>query len=361
LKEGENKKMATLLEQHNSTGNATDGMTGKQTKLEAAILRECTYALLGISGDILRVYTLQNSDGSKQEGIRVAPQVHEIARNASAVGSSGTLDAIYLCAEVGWLYQRLQRYVVELDTSAIGRALARALNAELQQYQQLIGTLVVDVHDLRELVAVVTTKPLQTLKTLACLILEDTAHQPAAARYGPHLLTALHKHSTIHGDSTRRVPLLRNLLTAAAQPYYQMIYEWITEGEIADHHCEEFFVAAVVAVPNTASNNLYHSHELRRDRVPEGVLDDDLVDLIYGVGRGVHYIRHSLHQGGWSVTSELHNSNDGDDAGHAVESLECLARGQEPVELHAALQQAATLVHRHILCTLQTEHGLLDH
>jgi gamma-tubulin complex component 3 len=286
---------------------------------EDAILRECLYALQGISGERIKFY---------DDKVYVkSPAVDLIAVPTSKLGS-GARDALSYCLEAGWLYSRIREYISKAlsSTAAVSRALAVALEHELQSYQSFLTQL--DNTSLRQLV-VSLAAPLARLQTLTAAT-DRLGHVTTSH----DTLTALHQ-QLASGD-TRQESVIRLLLEAASRPWLQHVYQWTTEGKVTT---DDFCITAH-SIKNDC--DLWRSgYHLDTTKLPP-ILDAHVIETAFLVGKGINYIRRCLGQEDWVL--DLQQS-----------SKEPVTRLRETIEL------AARQVHPHILQSLMQDHALMEH
>jgi gamma-tubulin complex component 3 len=304
---------------------------------------------------------------------------------------SGAEDAIRLAGEAGWLYLRVEEYILEQQRQkspeeasdaegggSLARALARALSEELQSYRTTLARMedsVTNETSLREILAAVQG-PLRRLKTLAVVT------DGVANLQGAQILTALHRHADRHGDA-QHAAAVQGLLQAACRPWFDMLYAWTVEGQLIDP-AHEFFVASSSSVAQqdrSDKSNLWRAgYLLQRDKVPTGILDADMVEQVFVLGKGVNFIRECLCEGGeWSVAAALDGAESTDETspvdppsdsrgGRKKElgfyyplpsSHECNQQTHD--KLRSTLRQAAALTHSHILQSLRNQYCLMQH
>ena len=212
-------------------------------KEEELVLRECLYALQGVtSGERIHFDSVNKQHVTIRSEVIPSP-VSPRPCIRSKLGS-GALDALSICAEAGWLYRRIQAYVwrtlranndkkAHNDDSqqpsggSIQRALASALQLELQSYQQFLAQqlptqLSGTNHHLRHLLIAIQA-PIHRLKLLAAVT------DGIAYLHGPQLLQALHQQATRHGDARHRL-LVEQLLSTAARPWFDLLFVWTTRA-----------------------------------------------------------------------------------------------------------------------------------
>ena len=388
-------------------------------KEEALLLRECLYSLQGIDGERIRYFRHRDKEGREAdgayEGIRVQSPaleyptalLHSTGRVVPTRLGSGAMDALRICGEAGWLYNRVAEYVQSVqddnphhhfhhqqpqsgqnNAGVVARAFAWKLAQELRDYhsllsryeQQLIGSGEDgrgDQMTLRQLL-VELRQPTHRLKILALLT------DGVGNLNGGNLLQALFLHSQ-HGDS-RHSKLVQSLLFAASRPWFDILYQWTTRGILSDPH-DEFFVTEKSAVKmginylsrqqrhntNNPETNLWRNqYTVQKDQIPSGILDKELVQQAYVVGKGINFIRKCLMDAQWTMQllpQKIDQQNRAPSQMTEEELKEALGYRYQPTKtqmgkttsLAKTLTQAADLVHSHILRTLKQDHHLTQH
>lgn len=333
------------------------------TDEEDNILRECIYALQGIDGKRMRFVGTTEKEGStfsavarqgRYDGVRVRSEAlsDSLLPPESIFSSrlgSGSMDALRICCEAGWLYRRIQSFITKEGTQdatkgSISRALAGAISEEMQSYRNFLLSKSSKPVSLRALLADMSL-PTQRLKNIAMITdgLDELSGGP--------LLSALHMHSN-HGD-TRHRDLVQRLLAAASRPWFDMLFLWTTQGILSDL-ANEFFVTEV---DHSDDRYLWRErYQIDHKNVPKGLLDPSLIRPAFLIGKGINYIRICLQDADWSM--------DLDDASKETHERDTSDKSQmnptgAPIE--ATLNKAATLVHSYILSSLKDNHCLLQH
>jgi len=341
---------------------------GELRQEEETLLRECLYSLQGINGKRIQYYYRDPNDNnlpdaSNYEGIRInSPAVTQNLLYTGQISDirlgSGSLDALKICGEAGWLYSRIQSYIhqVQQDRTkgVVARAFAESLAEQLRDYHSLLTTYENKLpgFTLRQML-VELRGPTFRLKVLAMLV--DGLQEFT----GGHLLTALHKHS-IHGN-TVHVNIVQSILYKACRPWFEILYAFTTKGVLSDPW-NEFFV---VENRNVDDKHLWkNKYCINHDLVPIGILDLYLVKPVLNVGKGINFIRRCLLDGQWTMQiQDIATADEGNEMknklGYRYQFHE--NGNLENVALQKTLSSATKLVHSHILRTLKEENHLMQH
>jgi len=218
----------------------------------------------------------------------------------------------------------------------------------LQDYLQLLTQLEqqIDHLHLRQ-VRVRLRAPIQRLQTLAMLT-DSLQHLTG----GP-LLAALHEH--VRSGDPRHVALINRLLDAASIPWFQMLHRWTTEGILSDP-AREFFVYPKDDSPLADGQfDWEDGFVLDKSKLPgPGIMDNDLVEPAFRVGKGVNFVRRCLMDGEWSF---------GEDLIDRAKSTFCYSpeASTESSLFRTTLTEAMRTVHSHILDSLHKGQGLMTH
>jgi len=339
---------------------------------EQNLLRECIHALQYVNGDLIRFqqltktntnkkqYSWSNIDNNDQEeddheSTIIQNNLHTIQiRNgllpfyinptaktihkSTRMLSTGSLDALHICSEAGWLYSRIMNYIqfiqnqngggsrnnLEENVGVVPRALASALMNELQSYHTLLSSLEMellqqDKQEQQQLTSrqlmIRLREPITQLRTMAIMI---DGIDPSLN--GGQLLTALYLHS-IHGDM-RHVSLVNRILYDTSLPWYDLLYDWCINGVLLSsskpsssvsrrisYMKNEFFIQE--NNDSSTLDDLWHERFLlNKDQIPSlpsigngngGLITESLANEILIVGKGINFIRKCLHDSRWSL------------------------------------------------------------
>mmetsp|Transcript_17188 Transcript_17188/g.32533 ORF Transcript_17188/g.32533 Transcript_17188/m.32533 type:complete len:1032 (-) Transcript_17188:54-3149(-) len=308
---------------------------------------------------------------------------------------SGGEDAIMICGEAGWLYNRIDTYIHHVgQRGVVPRALASALRKEMDSYRSLLVDFEHMWSDqsltLRKLM-VLLRGPIGHLRTLALIV--DGASETAN---GGQLLTNLYLHS-MHGDG-RTHAVLDRILFESSIPWYDLLYDW-TMGGILSEGGQKFCEFFVVENKNIKDANLWHGrYILKEEQIPHvpgigergGLLNESLAKEILIVGKGINFIRKCLHDSEWdfdlrellprkSATHDMNSSKYRGDIEsmrqykaelgfiHVANSGNCfdISGKSGKITSQTALEKTvavvASQVNTHILTSLFDQHHLLQH
>ena len=472
----------------------------QQQQQQVLLLRECIYAIQGISDgtNIIFYRTNLNDDDHNNdtkssllslESVLFCPlnhnpnhhdgddtihhtPSHNETKQDTGVTSSNTgigsyppsslssflpsNDMMMICGTLGIYVRYLQYFVyhsVHGDShhcydSAILRAFRMAVQTELQSYLQFVANFSIPMM-IPSSISLPQQQPISSIQELiyhiypyilrfkllvmmiASCCVDDIVGTAAPSSsllqktentgtllpnvVGVNLLSYLYRHlQQMYCDQQQQQqesqpPLVTNLLRSAIQPWLVMLYRWIMDGIISSN---EFFITVTPNSTNSSKNDdryLWHSkYMIQTNRIPQIGLfhiqcrnnpsynrnirrqNNDLIDLIFIIGKGVNYIRQCLHDSSWSLLSQLmtvdenkrRNIHQGDDAAETAIATSTTTIGMEQMgftyesilqqyqqqrgamtssTMYTTLERSALLVHRHILSFLHEQFHLMQH
>ena len=399
---------------------------------DSLMLRDCLFALQGINSERVRFHDNASVDQNASKGVvgdaardcsgfRIRPTLlpfHttlplQMDIRSDRVLGSGSMDALRICGEAGWLCRRVSSYVdsVRVGSSrgggAVRRSLASALSAELAEYHRLVSILEAQLtsqiistpssatggvrHQPQRLDKKVLTvrqllvhlRPaIARLRALATIV--DSLPAPTSDAgdlcSGGKLIMAIQHHAH-HGD-TRHSTLLHSLVAQAADPWFEMLWKWTTNGTLPAGSAmsgrntgamgREFFVAEDLSVPDT---HLWHGrYVLLGDSVPLGVISMDLAERSLVLGKGLNFIRSCLGDVRWELEMGLlqdlaqqsgpQSTSDKSYLGYRYDNklrAECSRAGSSSTILSVTISRMAKQVNSHILHSLRNKHHLQTH
>ena len=144
-------------------------------------------------------------------------------------------DFVSSVCECGWLYLKLRAFVKERLPGLVPQALRCAVDAELNEYLKLLGALdaqnlpksaeeehQLSLHNLLLWVS----EPKKKLSVLAMMV------EAVGQNIGGKACSILHKFCA-HGDKKVK-ELAEKITVEASKPIYEMIYRFVTDGELYD-------------------------------------------------------------------------------------------------------------------------------
>ena len=310
---------------------------------EAHVLRECIFALQGISGKIVDFSS--NANHLAQGCVSVVSLV-----SSPSVSSfpPGVKSLIRSCAEVGWLFLQVKSYLdsrssaEEVSTGIVSQAFTHAVEDELSEYYKMISVLSKEVEDVVEsgnsdvdinnnnnnnnnqdpthnpltlrTLHIWLLTPSRTLQTLSTL---TTSCSPLS---GGQLLTTLHAHAN-HGDPHHRT-IVTEILDKASKPFYKTLYRFVVHGELGEttsaattgesappptattsssssSPSSEFFVTSDRSV---SRDHLWSSKYTLNPSQMTPLISPSLARSVLEVGRGINFVRKCCGEGGFAIS-----------------------------------------------------------
>lgn len=235
-------------------------------------------------------------------------------------------------AEPSLLYRSLSDFVESRDEGLVGQSLRSAIGIELRSYLGLIATL---EGEIRRAIASVSSKEPRggigkagvTLKRCVVWTREATMGlrlmslmaEEAKTRKGGQLITMIHSFSSSHGDPFVAA-FAERMLVQVTRPFYDMLRQWIYDGELSDPY-HEFFVheqrssreASNQADPRRApATSVWEDkYKLEENMIPS-IITDDFARKIFLIGKSLNFIRYSCGDSEWvegyckDASRELH-------------------------------------------------------
>ncbi|KAI8344273.1 Spc98 family-domain-containing protein [Chlamydoabsidia padenii] len=269
-----------------STTTTTTTTTEGIVVPEAYLLRDLIYIFQGIDGQYITFDPINN----------------EYVLDTHLSVPKPTQDLIYRLTELGWLYQRVQKFInthfAQLSMGLVGQSFCSALQSELMEFYKLIAILEAQIEKqiqpdtdfipseqsltLKRLL-VWTQESLQRLKWMDVLV--DMGQD----QKGGALVSIMHSY-TNHGDPNFK-QYVSEMLQEVSKPFYEMLKRWISEGELDDPY-GEFFVAID---PSVTEEELWQrKYTLRADMLPP-FISPELAQKIFSIGKSLNFIRYSCH------------------------------------------------------------------
>ncbi|KAJ9314272.1 hypothetical protein DTO271D3_5501 [Paecilomyces variotii] len=262
---------------------------------ESALLRDLPFNLQGLSS--------KNLEFSSPTSIKLPPTL-----------PIPVLSLLHTLAEPCLLYKGLQDFSEGSEGGLVAQSLRAAVGNELRSYLGLVATLegeirraltaVTDQSDPRGVVkggvtlkrCVVWTRDATMALRLMSLIVEE-----AKNKKGGQLISLIHGFSSSHGDPFV-CAFAERLLTHITRPFYDMLRQWIYDGELSDPWLEFFVVEPefkpIVDPRRTASSVWEDKYKLDDNMVPS-IITQDFAKKVFLIGKSLNFIRYGCGESAW--------------------------------------------------------------
>jgi gamma-tubulin complex component 3 len=250
------------------------------------------------------------------------------------------ISLLHTLAEPCLLYRGLSSFVESAEGGLVGQSLRAAIGSELRSYLGLVATLEGEIR--RALTAVGDTasgegksvaKAGVTLKRcvvwtreatmalrLMALMVEEAESKfyllcfillhllvtvanlrAIVGKKGGQLISMIHRLSSSHGDPFVGA-FAERLLTHVTRPFYDMMRQWIYDGELSDPY-HEFFVAEPDSHPSADPRRIATSvwedkYKLDDDMVPT-IITQDFAKKVFLIGKSLNFIRYGCGDSAW--------------------------------------------------------------
>jgi gamma-tubulin complex component 3 len=244
------------------------------------------------------------------------------------------VSLLHTLAEPSLLYRSLSEFVNSREEGLVGQSLRAAINIELRSYLGLIATLEGEIR--RALISmdprkgpastkgvgvslkrcVVWTRDATMGLRLMSLMAEESKSRSeirntqlplltTIGKKGGQLISLIHSFSTSYGDPFVSA-FAERMLAHLTRPFYDMLRQWIYDGELADPY-HEFFVIERDEDNETremdprrvpAASVWEDKYKLDKDLVPS-IITDEFANKIFLIGKSLNFIRYSCGDSGW--------------------------------------------------------------
>ncbi|KAL8721949.1 MAG: hypothetical protein Q9225_001463 [Loekoesia sp. 1 TL-2023] len=242
------------------------------------------------------------------------------------------ISLLHTLAEPSLLYRVLSDFVESRDEGLVGQSLRSAIGMELRSYLGLIATLEGEIR--RAIASVNPYEPHRgvgkagvTLKRCVVwtrdatmgLRLMSLMAEEAKTRKGGQLITVIHAFSSSHGDPFVAA-FAERMLVSVTRPFYDMLRQWIYDGELSDPY-QEFFVHEQ-ASPRDGSSQVdprrapatsvwEDKYKLEESMIPS-IITEEFARKIFLIGKSLNFIRYGCGDSAWveayckDASRELH-------------------------------------------------------
>ncbi|KAF2089249.1 hypothetical protein K490DRAFT_72063 [Saccharata proteae CBS 121410] len=227
------------------------------------------------------------------------------------------VSLLHTLAEPSLLYQRLSEFVESTEGGLVGQSFRSALGIELRAYLGLVATLEGQIR--RALAMLEDSQPRQgigkagvTLKRCVIWTREATMGlrlmslmvEQSKDKKGGQLISLIHSFSLSHGDPFVGA-FAERLLTHVTRPFYDMLRQWIYDGELSDPYVEFFVqeqleeqVDAAAEQKGGATSVWEDKYKLNPQMVPT-IVTEEFANKVFLIGKTLNFIRHGCNDAGW--------------------------------------------------------------
>jgi len=229
------------------------------------------------------------------------------------------ISILHTLAEPSLLYRGLASFVKSADGGLLGQSLRAAIGGELRSYLGLVATLEGQIR--RALSSLDENEPrggigkagvtlkrcvVWTREATMGLRLMSMISEESNSKRGGQLISLIHGFSSSHGDPMVGA-FAERLLIHVTRPFYDMLRQWIYDGELSDPY-HEFFVSeqdpdAVNDAPDGrsrggASSVWEDKYKLDEDMVPS-IITQDFAQKVFLIGKSLNFIRYGCGDSEW--------------------------------------------------------------
>ncbi|KAK7517372.1 spindle pole body component alp6 [Phyllosticta citriasiana] len=293
----------TSLQKKEEEAAAEKGGEKKYTSLtsyepsETALLRDLPFTLQGLSSSNLAF---------------AAPSTLKIPATLPAP----LVSLLHTLAEPSLLYRNLSEFVDSSEGGLVGQSLRSALGIELRAYLGLVATLEGQIR--RALSMLDDSQPRQgigkagvTLKRCVIWTREATMGlrlmsliiEESKGKKGGELISLIHSFSLSHGDPFVGA-FAERLLAHVTRPFYDMLRQWIYDGELSDPY-QEFFVSEQYEDANDenagkgAATSVWEDKYKLNDKMTPTIVSPEFANKVFLIGKTLNFIRYGCGDAAW--------------------------------------------------------------
>ena len=246
------------------------------------------------------------------------------------------ISLLHTLAEPSLLYRSLSDFVQSHDEGLVGQSLRAAVSSELRSYLGLIATLEgeirraiasLDANEPRGGIGkagvtlkrcVVWTREATMGLRLMSLMVEESKSKCAAeslravstdiitGRKGGQMISMIHEFSSSHGDPFVGA-FAERMLVHVTRPFYDMLRQWIYDGELSDPYHEFFVIEQDPGINGErdidprrapASSVWEDKYKLDEDMIPS-IITEDFARKIFLIGKSLNFIRYGCGDSAW--------------------------------------------------------------
>lgn len=241
------------------------------------------------------------------------------------------IGLLHTLAEPAILYKGLADFVESGEGDLIGQSFRSALGKELRAYLGLVATLEGQIRraltQLSEGPAhlgvskagvtlkrcVIWTRDATMGLRLMSLMVEESKNKK-----GGQLISLIHSFSLNHGDPYV-MSFAERILSDVTRPFYDMLRQWVYDGELSDPF-GEFFVSEqsedemndVVNEGKGGATSVWEDKYKLNDKMVPTIVADDFARRVFLIGKTLNFIRYGCGDANWvdtyskEASKELH-------------------------------------------------------
>ncbi|KAL9624527.1 MAG: hypothetical protein Q9160_001191 [Pyrenula sp. 1 TL-2023] len=263
---------------------------------ESVLLRDLPYNLQGLSSENLKF--------TSPASIKL-PQTLPVP----------LLSLLHTLAEPCLLYRQLSDFTAGSSGGLVSQSLRAAVSVELRSHLTLVASLEGEIR--RSLAAVEKQESLAVRKAAVtlrrCVVwtrdatmglrLLSLVVEESKEKRGGQIISLVHSFSSSHGDPFVAAYAER-LLTHVTRPFYDMLRQWIYDGELTDPF-HEFFVIEQdpnrrpEVDPRKVSTSVWEDKFKLDDSMVPSIIFSDFAKKVFLIGKSLNFIRHNCSDSDW--------------------------------------------------------------
>ncbi|KAF2260469.1 hypothetical protein CC78DRAFT_523220 [Lojkania enalia] len=270
---------------------------------EPSLLRDLPFTLQGLSSTNL---TFPSSTALKLPSTLPVPLI----------------SLLHTLAEPSLLYRGLSEFVESTEGGLVGQSFRSALGKELRSYLGLVATLEGQIR--RALAQLDETQPrggigkagvtlkrcvIWTREATMGLRLMSLMVEESKGKKGGELISLIHSFSLSHGDPYVGA-FAERLLAHVTRPFYDMLRQWIYDGELADPF-GEFFVSEQREDEISEANgkegkggatSVWEDKYKLNERMIPTIITEEFANKVFLIGKTLNFIRYGCGDAAWVDT-----------------------------------------------------------
>jgi gamma-tubulin complex component 3 len=232
------------------------------------------------------------------------------------------ISLLHTLAEPSLLYRGLSEFVESTEGGLVGQSFRSALGRELRSYLGLVATLEGQIR--RALAQLDESQPHHgigkagvTLKRCVIWTREATMGlrlmslmvEESKGKKGGQLISLIHSFSTTHGDPYVGT-FAERLLSHVTRPFYDMLRQWIYDGELADpfgeffvsEQSEEEILEANGKEDKGGATSVWEDKYKLNEQMVPSIITEEFANKVFLIGKTLNFIRYGCGDAAWVDT-----------------------------------------------------------